>query len=113
MPVGSANTFTVTYTQSRLDAAGIRAFSRLTGEILSSWLDPARCHLPEGISSVTREGVVIDFTVLGDMASRTGIVEVDLWLRMVNPTGQPNAQSLVLSPDTLRRLPGRVTTWGV
>lgn len=108
---GAPGTVTVTYVQSRLDAAGLRAYGTLAGELLAAWVAPTTCRLPQGIKALTREGVTVDFDVLGELANRTGIVEVDLWLRMVNPTGTPHAQSIVMSPDTLRRR-GRTTTWG-
>jgi hypothetical protein len=110
-PVGAPNTFTVEYAQSRLDAAGMSAYATLASELLAAEVAPSKCRLPQGITAVSREGITIDFTVLGELASRTGIVEVDLWLRMVNPAGLASAHSIVISPDTMRRPRGRSTTW--
>lgn len=111
-PTTEPLTFSVEYTQSRLDAAGLHAYGTLANEILKSQISDATCRLPQGITTVSREGITIDFDVLGELATRTGLIEVDLWLRMVNPTGSAHAFGAVLSPDTLRRPTGRATTWG-
>jgi hypothetical protein len=65
------------------------------------------CKLPDNVTSVVRQGVELDLSplILGT-GGRTGIPEVDLWLKTVNPTGT-YTRSRVYSPD--RKLPRRRT----
>lgn len=62
-----------------------------------------RCNLPRRVESIAREGVTISmlnsFQMIGE--GRTGVYEIDLWLREVNPQGLTALPS-VWSPDVRR-----------
>lgn len=67
-----------------------------------------RCRLTGKITSLTRDGVSIDLDPMAFIDNGlTGLPEIDLWLRMVNPhaLAQP---SQVWTPETL---PPRQVTW--
>lgn len=93
--------FEVTYTRGTpLPAAGQMAFGLLACEFLKACMGGS-CALPENISSLTRQGVqieMIDPTQI-EQAGLTGIREVDLFIRAVNPRGLQR-RPRVVSPDT-------------
>lgn len=100
----------VTYTGgTRVPEAGLRAARLLGNQLLKARCDPSNCALPDRITSVTRQGV--SFTVLDAQDflkdGRTGIYEVDLFLKAVNPDNA-RKRAGVFSPDTIRA--GRVTS---
>ena len=96
-------TFSVTYRPGRmLPVAGQIAAGKLAGEFLKACAGSS-CALPAQISSLSRQGVDVEFvdpaTVFEN--GRTGIHEVDLFITAVNPTGM-RRRSRVMSPDVRR-----------
>lgn len=79
---------------------GVRAAQRLADEIVLSVKDPDACSLPDRVTSVSRQGV--SYTVLDAQDflqdGRTGIYEIDLFLKTANPIGA-RKRPKVLSPD--------------
>ena len=79
--------FSVTYTPGEaLPAAGAVAAGRLAGEFLKQ-CQGADCALPDQLLTLSRNGVevqVADPQAILD-AGLTGIEQVDLWIRSVNP----------------------------
>jgi hypothetical protein len=95
----------VTYTYG-IDppAGGRRACVELAVEIGRSWADkPDReCRLPTRIASVTRQGVTYEAAELDYLDDGlTGITDIDLWIRSVNPYGRKQTAT-VWSPDIPR-----------
>lgn len=94
----------VTYTGGAYPPeSGKRAARVLANELLKSRRGRNDCQLPERVTSVSREG--ISMTVLDGQEfldhGRTGIYEVDLFLKAANPSGALN-KTRVLSPDLPR-----------
>lgn len=73
--------------------------------------DDCGCKLPANVQSVVREGVSLsleDFVIGGGATGTgTGVPEVDLWLKMVNPNNT-QTRSRAYSVD---KRPPRRTTW--
>lgn len=95
------DTFSVTFRPGRmLPAAGQIAAGALAGEFLKACAGAA-CGLPAQIASLTRQGVDVEFVNPTDVLTNglTGIRDVDLFIRAVNPAGL-SRRSHVLSPDT-------------
>lgn len=93
-------TFEVTYTRGRpLPVAGQIAAGELACEFLKA-CQGAACALPANISSLTRQGVQIEMVDPTDelTSGLTGVRNVDLWIRAVNPRGLQR-RPRVLSPD--------------
>lgn len=93
-------TFSVTFKPGRpLPVAGQIAAGRLAGEFVKACAG-AECALPAQISSLTRQGVDVEFVDPSEVltAGRTGIREVDLFIQAVNPSGLRH-RSRVMSPD--------------
>lgn len=92
--------FEVTYLRGRpLPVAGQVAAGLLACEFLKECQGEA-CALPANISSLTRQGVQIEMVDPTDelTSGLTGIRNVDLWIRSVNPRGLQR-RPRVLSPD--------------
>lgn len=113
-PVTEVGTWAVTYLKKgrRVPEAGLWAAGLLACELIKACtLGEECCALPGNVTSVSREGVSIDFEKLnlaiGGNKGRTGIPEVDLWLQTVNPYNV-SGRSRAYSPD---RPPMRRTTW--
>lgn len=89
--------------------AGLRAARVLGNELLKSRVAPGDCALPDRVTSVSRQGV--SFTILDAQDflkdGRTGIYEIDLFLKAVNPNNA-RKRAGVFTPDKPRA--GRVTT---
>lgn len=105
-PPSSPDTFAVTYMQgTALPRGGMVALRALMIELHKGLCGTPGCRLPSKVTSVVREGVTYsmmdDPTVLLD-AGLTGISEVDVWLRSVNPHGT-RTRMAVWSPDLGRR----------
>lgn len=103
VPDTEDGTFAVTYRPGRaLPVAGQIAAGKLAGEFLKACAGSA-CALPAQISSLSRQGVDVEFvdpsTVFEN--GRTGIPDVDLFITAVNPTGM-RRRSRVMSPDVRR-----------
>lgn len=111
-PATEPGTFEVTYLRGKpVPETGVWAAGLLACELIKACVpasEGCECRLPSNVQSVVREGVSIDMEafVLGG-AGGTGIPEVDLWLKTVNPRQQV-APSRVYSVD--KRRPRR-TTW--
>jgi hypothetical protein len=103
LPDTEDGTFSVTYRPGRaLPIAGQIAAGRLAGEFVKACAG-ASCSLPAQISSLTRQGVDVEFvdpTTVFEQG-RTGIPEVDLFVNAVNPGGM-RRRSRVMSPDVRR-----------
>jgi hypothetical protein len=100
VPDTEEGTFSVTFRPGRiLPVAGQIAAGILAGEFLKSCAGSA-CQLPAQISSLTRQGVDVEFvdpiTVFED--GRTGIADVDRFINAVNPYTN-RQRSRVYSPD--------------
>lgn len=82
---------------------GVAAAIKLGNEFLKLYTDATDCQLPERVTAVSRQG--ISYTVLDPQTflqdGRTGIYEIDLFLKAVNPTGAKK-RPRVFSPDTPR-----------
>lgn len=93
-------TFSIMYLRGRrVPAAGVRAVSNLACEIYKQCSNQT-CRLPERTKTVTREGVSYEMYDPGHEMEKglTGLREVDMWLRSVNPGGLRNP-SAVFSLD--------------
>lgn len=107
--VCSGNTV-VTYRHGEPPPAGGRDSAVLLAiELARDLYGTGKCRLPKRITSVTRQGVTMDFLDSMDVLERggTGIASIDLWLRAFNPEAVPQ-QAWVWSPDipsTSRRYP--------
>lgn len=91
------NEIEITYTYGALPPiAGKMAALKLAQELTLSWSDSPDCALPVRLSSVARQGVQI--TVLDPQEfldkGRTGLYEVDLFLRVYNPDGAKKKSKL-------------------
>ncbi len=91
----------VTYTWGTgIPGAGRSAARRLAEELLKGWIGADDCALPDRVTNVSREG--ISFTVMDKQEFlddlRTGVYEVDLFLRVVNPD-RARKKARVFSPD--------------
>lgn len=107
---GARHETRVTYTYGALPpAAGRRAARVLANELLKAYSSDATCRLPDRVTSVSRQG--ISYTVMDAQDflkdGRTGLYEVDLFLKAVNPDNA-RKKPRVFSPDLPRA--GRVTT---
>lgn len=103
VPDTEDGTFSVTYSPGRaLPLAGSIAAGALTAEFVKA-CSGAACGLPANISSLTRQGVDVEFVSPSDILTegRTGIREVDLFIQAVNP-GNLRSRPRVLSPDLPR-----------
>lgn len=92
---------TVTYSfGTGIPPGGRVAAKLLAQEFLKSWSGDDECRLPDRVTNVSRQG--ISFTVLDRQEFldelRTGIYEVDLFLRSVNPD-RARKPARVFSPD--------------
>lgn len=91
----------VTYTYGTgIPGGGRLAAKLLAQEFVKSWSGDDECRLPDRVTNVSRQGV--SFTVLDKQDFlddlRTGILEVDLFLRAVNPD-RARKKARVFSPD--------------
>lgn len=94
----------VSYTYGTLPpAAGRLAARRLANELVLAYSSSDQCQLPDRVTSVTRQGM--SYTILDSQDflenGRTGIYEIDLFLKSVNPM-KANKKSRVFSPDLPR-----------
>lgn len=91
----------ITYTYGvPVPIAGQRAARALARELAKGWAGDAECALPDRVTNVSRQG--ISFTVMDPQDflddGRTGVYEVDLFLRAANPDKARN-RAKVFSPD--------------
>src|SRR5690606_31540367 len=78
----------VTYTYGvGVPVSGQRAARSLARELVKGWSGSEECMLPDRVTNVSRQG--ISFTVMDPQDflddGRTGVYEVDLFLRASNP----------------------------
>jgi hypothetical protein len=102
-------TFEVTYLRGTpLPLAGQIAAGLLACEFLKA-CQGAACALPQNVSSITRQGVQVELIDPTDVLTNglTGIAEVDLFIRSVNPKGLQR-RPRVFSPDV--KLPSMRTS---
>jgi hypothetical protein len=109
LPDDEPGTWSVTYRQGiPVPPGGQAAAAVLACELGKACAGASGCRLPKRVQTVTREGVTLGFldpmTFLQD--GLTGLYEVDLWLRSVNPRGLAEG-ARVYSPD--RRPPRTIT----
>lgn len=93
------NTFFVIYQRGRaVPVGGQIAAGILACEFAKSCT--SGCQLPGNLSSLSRQGVEVQIVDPTDVLQNglTGLHDVDLWLRAVNPYRRP-ARSRVYSPD--------------
>lgn len=103
VPDTEIGTFSVTYVPGRLlPLAGQIAAGALAGEFLKACAGAA-CALPAQVASLTRQGVDVEFVSPTDVLTDglTGIRDVDLFVRAVNPAGLQRRSS-VSTPDIKR-----------
>ncbi|HEX5705615.1 MAG TPA: hypothetical protein VFX97_20605 [Pyrinomonadaceae bacterium] len=100
VPDTEDGTFSVTLQPGRLlPRAGEIAAGALAAEFLKACAGAA-CGLPAQVASLSRQGVDVEFVSPTDVLTDglTGIRDVDLFVRAVNPSGLQR-RSRVLSPD--------------
>lgn len=101
---GPSNQLQITYEYgAAVPEMGLRAARVLGNEILKSLCGSDACQLPDRVTAISRQGV--SFTLLDPQDflkdGRTGLYEVDLFLKAVNPDNA-RKRSRVFSPDTPR-----------
>jgi hypothetical protein len=83
--------------------AGKMAARKLAIEFARLWAGDEDCELPQRVTSVSRQGV--SYTILDNQEFidelRTGLYEIDLFLKVVNPDNA-RRKSKVFSPDRPR-----------
>lgn len=106
-PASSADdTFVVTYLRGELVPAGGQAMAALLACEYIKACTGGQCRFPKRVTSVSRQGVTVSAQELV-ASGETGISEVDMWIRSVNPKKLQERPS-VFTPD----LPNpTVTTW--
>lgn len=84
-------------------AGGRAACVKLAEQFLFAWAEDDSCRLPTRVTNITRQGV--SWTVLDPQDflndGRTGIYEIDLFLKSVNPD-HARRPARVFSPDIAR-----------
>lgn len=99
----------VTYTYGvPAPVAGRRAARQLARELVKGWSGDASCMLPDRVQNINRQGISIAVMDPQDFLNegRTGVYEVDLFLRAANPD-KARKPARVFSPDMPK--PFRVT----
>ena len=78
-------------------AGAASAVGRLATEIFLSCIKDRRCQLPYNVESLTRQGVSARFANGADYHDRgiTGIPDVDLWVKSVNPYGNAEPAEVI------------------
>lgn len=103
-PLGAPNTFAVTYYQGYPVDDSVRFIAGvLAEEYRKDRMGEHGCRLPEGVASITRQGVSFEVSSGLFENGLTEIREVDALLRVLNPHRQKSPPRIV-SPDSLRRL---------
>lgn len=104
LPASEPGTWEVKYLRGRpVPEAGRAAMAELACELGYACLGDPCCKLPKRITSITRDGATM--AILDPMTfidkGLTGLYNVDLWLRSVNPKARSRSAA-VLSPDMPR-----------
>lgn len=99
--VDEVGSFVITYDRGvAVPDEGQALAGVLACELAKACVNDNSCRLPKRVSSVTRQGVQVSFVdpkVLAELRI-TGIPEVDMWTRAINPNGLAQTAS-VWSPD--------------
>ena len=102
---------TVTYLNAYpVDIIGAHVGGLLADEFLKALEGGRDCRLPEGVKSITRAGMSIEFTEEMFAGGQTGIVEVDTYLMQWNPHGL-RTRPQVYTPERTRAQQRRAM-WG-
>lgn len=110
-PLGSENTWSVTYQQGKpVPVGGQIAAGLLACELAKAACGDKSCGLPQRVQSITRQGVTVAvLDAFDDIdTGHTGIWLIDSWVASV--TKRPRRWR-VLSPDRRQPTVGRVQTW--
>lgn len=102
-PYGEPGTWGVWYLRGVEAPVGAASMvASLAGELYNAVNNPAKCRLPKGWTSVQRQGVTVRRVDPAQLlaAGRTGLPDVDLWIKTLNPAGLATS-ARVASPDTL------------
>ena len=92
--------FTVTYLNAYpVDIIGAHIGGLLAEEFVKALTGAKGCRLPKGVRSVARAGISYEISEDLYEGGRTGITEVDTWVRQWNPSGL-RVRPMVYSPDT-------------
>lgn len=89
-PLGEPGTWRVTYLRGVGAPAGAGAIvASLAGELYKAVVDPGKCRLPKGWQTVQRQGITVQRMDASELlnAGRTGLPDVDLWVKALNPKG--------------------------
>lgn len=98
-------TFSITYLPARpVDGLGAWAAGILACEYAKAITNDKKCRLPSGVRDITRQGVSMTITTGLFPDGLTGINEVDIYVRSINPYALKTPPA-VWSPD--RRSPRR------
>ena len=100
--VGEPGSFAITYQRGTpVPRAGQIAAGILAGEFAKN-CQGADCQLPQQLASLSRNGVEVTVVDPASLLENglTGIAQVDLWIRSVNPTRKAQ-RSRVYSPDMM------------
>lgn len=104
------NTWEVTYLRGLpLPEAGKRSLAKLACELCLACFGDSCCTLPERVTSLVVDGATMPILDPMDFLDKglTGLRDVDLWLRSVNPKALARGPA-ILSPDMASY---RRTTW--
>ena len=104
LPLPLEGTWSVTYLRGLEPPPGAAgSVAALAIEFYNAVARPEECRLPRNWQSVSRQGVSIQRIDPRDLAEMgmTGLPEVDLWVRAINPHGLAHARASVASVDTL------------
>lgn len=108
-PPTEVGTFAVSYYQGAAPNPLVAGAAGILADEFYKSCTGGKCRLPGGIQNITRQGVSVEFIGTVDLfaAGLTGILEVDMIIRLYNPNG------LKMPPQVM--IPGRgrprVTTW--
>ena len=109
LPLTAPGTWGVTYRRGTpVPVAGQIAAGALAAEFVKAWQRDSTCRLSRKVQSATRQGVSVTLVDPGQFIDQglTGLYEVDLWLRAVNPA-RVSQPSSTWSPDLPQFRTGR------
>lgn len=109
--VTEEGTWAVTYRWGlEVPADGLFAAGKLASEFAKACVGDNACQLPRRVQTLTRNGVSATFIDDGNFFERglTGIFDVDMWLRSINPYGLMG-RSRVYVPGKITK--AARTTW--
>lgn len=106
LPSTEEETYEIEFTYGQVPpVAGKRAAEILACELAKSCTPGTECRLPARVTSITRQGVSMALLDPQDFLNdgRTGLYDIDLFLRAVNPDQLVEA-ARVINPDRLHSL---------